>query len=218
MLLGLFLAELLTLIDIYGLISWHITVGLLLIPPSVAKTATTGWRILRYYTGHASYRQAGPPPLLLRLLGPAVILSTLVVLTSGVLLIAIGPTATFRPWFSLLGHDISPLTLHQASFIAWAAATGLHVLARAVPAAKLAVPPRRGNPPLPGLSGRALAVVTTAAAAAVGAMLILDLAGAWTHGTFQRTRALQPPASRTGLGDQPDQPAALIIAGGGLQW
>jgi len=92
-----FLAELVTLLDVTGLISWHIVIGVLLVPPALAKTATTGWRILRYYTGNRAYRQAGPPPLLLRLLGPVVVLTTLTVLGTGLVLIAVGPDATFTP-------------------------------------------------------------------------------------------------------------------------
>ncbi len=64
-LLIVFVAGLVTLLDVTELISWHIAIGVLLIPPALVKTATTGWRILRYYTGNGTYRQAGPPPLLL---------------------------------------------------------------------------------------------------------------------------------------------------------
>src|SRR5690349_11713993 len=76
-LLVLGVAELLTLINIRGLISWHVAVGALLIPPALAKTASTGWRIVRYYRGSPAYAEAGPPPLPLRLLGPVVVVSTL---------------------------------------------------------------------------------------------------------------------------------------------
>lgn len=193
-LLVLFVAEAGTLLDIAGLISWHITIGLLLIPPSLAKTATTGWRILRYYTGHGSYRRAGPPPVLLRLLGPLVILGTSAVLASGTLLIGVGPTAAFRPWFAILGHGFSPLTLHQGSAILWAGATALHLLARFVPALRLVVTGGR-HPAVPGLSGRVMAVIGTAAAAGVTAILVLDGSGAWTHGTFQRFDT-QPDVTR----------------------
>ena len=62
-LLVLGVAELLTLINIRGLISWHVAVGALLIPPALAKTASTGWRIVRYYRASPAYAEAGPPPL-----------------------------------------------------------------------------------------------------------------------------------------------------------
>lgn len=93
-LLVLFVAELVTLLDVRGFISWHLTLGLLLIPPALAKTATTSWRMFRYYSGAPLYRLSGPPPLFLRLLGPLVILSTLGVLGTGLALLAVGPTAT----------------------------------------------------------------------------------------------------------------------------
>lgn len=62
LLLALFLAELVTLLDVHGLISWHIALGALLIPPALFKTATTGWRIIHYYVGDRDYVDAGPPP------------------------------------------------------------------------------------------------------------------------------------------------------------
>src|SRR4051794_41542025 len=60
-LLVLGVAELLTLIDIRGLISWHVVVGALLVPPALVKKATTRLRILRYYRGSARYFEARAP-------------------------------------------------------------------------------------------------------------------------------------------------------------
>jgi hypothetical protein len=177
-LLALFLAELVTLVDVGRLVSWHIVLGLLLVPPSLAKTATTGWRMVRYYTGHAAYRQAGPPVLLLRLLGPLVVLGTLAVLASGTVVALVGAPSAYRPFVTVVGQGISVLTLHQAGFVVWAAATGLHVLARLVPARLLVARGRR----LPGRSGRALVVGASLAAAGVLAVVVLGLAGSWTSG------------------------------------
>ena len=41
-LLALFLAELVTLLDVRGLLSWHVAIGVLLVPPALLKTASTG--------------------------------------------------------------------------------------------------------------------------------------------------------------------------------
>src|ERR1700730_3560478 len=71
-LLVLFIAELVTLLDVRGLVSWHVVIGVLLVPPALLKTASTGCGILRYYAGNRPFREAGPPPLLLRVLGPVV--------------------------------------------------------------------------------------------------------------------------------------------------
>src|SRR6266581_6310590 len=89
LLLVLFGAELVTLLDVRGWLDWHIVIGVLLIPPALVKTASTGWRIVRYYTGSRAYRDAGPPTLVLRVLGPLVVLFTLAVLGSGVALILV---------------------------------------------------------------------------------------------------------------------------------
>ena len=103
-LLVLFVAELVTLLDLSGLISWHVVLGIVLVPVALLKTATTGLRIIRYYLGDRLYRSAGPPPLLLRLLGPLVVVFTLALLGSGVLMITLGPQ-TSREGIVTVGGD-----------------------------------------------------------------------------------------------------------------
>jgi hypothetical protein len=144
----LFLAERVTLLDVRGLISWHIAIGALLLPPALLKTATTGWRIARYYLGDADYRAAGPPPTLLRLLGPLVVASTPGVLGTGVALVLLGEATSRRTLLTAFGQRVDALTLHQATFAVWAVATGLHTLSRLVPALRAALLPP------PGTSGR----------------------------------------------------------------
>ena len=56
-LLVLLAVEGVTLIDVRGLITWHVVVGALLVPPALLKTATTGWRMVRYYAGNRDYRR-----------------------------------------------------------------------------------------------------------------------------------------------------------------
>jgi len=106
-----------TILRLHQLISVHLFVGLMLIGPVLVKLGSTGYRFVRYYTFNPAYRLKGPPPLALRGLAPFVILSTLVVLASGVALLVVGPGST------------GPLKLiHKASFIVWAGVTALHVL------------------------------------------------------------------------------------------
>ena len=62
-LLALSLAELVTLLDVRGLISWHIVIGVLLIPPALLKTATTGWRIVSLLPQATCLHPGGPPPI-----------------------------------------------------------------------------------------------------------------------------------------------------------
>lgn len=107
----------LTIPFLHQLITEHVFLGMLLIPPVVLKLASTGYRFIRYYTGHRAYRAAGPPLPLLRALAPVVVLSTVIVFASGVLLLVAGV------------HN-GPLGLvHKASFIVWFGATAVHVLA-----------------------------------------------------------------------------------------
>ena len=182
LLLVLFLAELVTLLDVRGLISWHIAIGALLIPPALLKTATTGWRMVRYYLGERDYRAAGPPPTLLRLLGPLVVLSTLAVLGTGLALVFLGEQTSRQTLVSVLGQRVDALTLHQGSFAVWAVATGLHTLSRLLPAVRT-VAQRAGR--AGGLPGRRLRISVlglVALLAAVSAFLVLSAGGDWRHG------------------------------------
>ena len=195
-LLALFAAELVTLLDVRGLVSWHVAIGVALIPPALVKTGTTGWRIVRYYTGHRPYRHAGPPPMLLRVLGPLVVLTTLGVLATGVLLIAIGAPASRRTLLPVAGNTVDATSLHKAAFLLWAGVTGLHVLARLVPALQMTIARRLGpggSPravgAVPGRSRRGAAITVTVVAAVMAAVVTLaavDLS-AW-HARVVRDR------------------------------
>jgi hypothetical protein len=105
-----------TILDVRGYITLHTVIGLALIGPLVLKSATTLFRFARYYTGHRDYLDRGAPPLLLRVIGPFVILSSLAVIGTGVALLATH------------GASDTWLTLHQASFIVWVILTGVHFL------------------------------------------------------------------------------------------
>lgn len=179
-LLVLFAAELVTLISVRHLTSWHIAIGILLVPPSLAKTATTGWRIVRYYTGNHSYHQGGPPPLLLRILGPLVVLSTLGLLGSGIAVLALGTTSAFTPLVTVAGQQVSALTIHQGATVAWTVITGLHVLARTLPAIRLAFTPAPAGGRVDGAHTRAVVLLATLAIGVLTAVLVLRAAGSWT--------------------------------------
>lgn len=175
-LLVLFLAEGITLLDVRGLIGWHLVIGAILIPPALLKTATTGWRIGRYYTGHGPYTEAGPPPMVLRVLGPMVALSTLGLLGTGVALVMLGTDGSRQGLVSALGQRVDALTLHQGVFIVWFAATALHVLARTLPAWNEAW---SSAIRVPGRSWRAVAVVGVLAASVVAGGVVLAHHGGW---------------------------------------
>jgi hypothetical protein len=95
----------------------HLFLGLLLLPPVALKLASTGWRFMRYYTGNRAYRVKGPPRLLLRLLAPLLVASTLSLFGSGVAMIVVGHGG------GLL------VNLHGVSFAVWGVVVTVHVLA-----------------------------------------------------------------------------------------
>jgi len=117
LLLILLAVEGFTVLRVGRLLTLHFFLGMLLLGPVALKAGSVIYRFVRYYTGSAPYQRKGPPALLLRLLGPVIILLTAGVFGSGVLLAVTGPGQ--GPW----------LLLHKASFILWFCAMAIHVLA-----------------------------------------------------------------------------------------
>lgn len=188
-LLALFLVELFTLLDLRALLNWHIIVGILLVPPALLKTATTGWRILGYYTGRAPYRRSGPPPMPLRLLGPLVVLFTLALLGSGLALIALGPEQSRSSLLTMFGHGVDTVMIHKVVFVAWGAVTGVHTLARLVPALRIVTTPLRAENRVPGTLLRISVFAVMVMAAVIVAVALHGTANAWLiHDFFRHDR------------------------------
>ena len=156
----------------------HLFVGILLIGPVLLKTASTGYRFIRYYTGNPEYRRKGPPELILRLIGPVVVVSTVVVFATGVALLIAGPQHR-DPW----------LMLHKVSFIVWVVFMSLHVLGH-VPALARAFgigPDGRQQrvKAAPGAAGRWIALSGALLAGVILALVLIPEFSAWTsHGVF----------------------------------
>jgi hypothetical protein len=91
-LLVLIVVELATVPTLGALLSTHVVVGVLLAGPLLVKLGSTGYRFVRYYTRSPAYVRKGPPRLPLRLLAPLLVVTTLVVIGSGIGLVVTGPT------------------------------------------------------------------------------------------------------------------------------
>src|SRR5882762_4505105 len=77
-------AELVTGLRFRQLLPAHAVIGFVLLPPVLLKLASVGYRFARYYAGDPRYRAAGPPRFVIRLLGPVIVLLTVVVLGTGI--------------------------------------------------------------------------------------------------------------------------------------
>jgi hypothetical protein len=140
-----FAVEGLTIPVLGRLLTLHFFLGMLLIGPVALKIGSTGYRIVRYYTGAAPYVRRGPPPVLLRVLGPLVIITSLAVLGTGVALALTGPGP--GRW----------LLLHKVSFVLWFGVMTIHVAAHAwrLPRILLGSPDRTGRAAVPDRGSRA---------------------------------------------------------------
>jgi hypothetical protein len=176
LLLALLAAEGVTILFVGPLLSEHVFIGLLLMPPVALKLASTGYRFARYYTRNADYRRAGPPLTFMRLIAPVVVVSTVAVFVTGVALILAGPA-----------HRSLLLPIHKAAFIVWLAFTAVHVLVYLPRIPRLASSDARAlrraarQTRLGGEGTRLMAVGLALSGGLVLAVLALPLAHSWVH-------------------------------------
>jgi hypothetical protein len=122
----LLFVEGITVLRVQELISIHAFVGMLLVPFVIVKIASTGYRFVRYYRGDAAYAAKGPPSLLLRILGPVVVGTTVALLATG-----IGALLDRRSAWLVQAHKLS--------FIVWFGAMTVHVVGHAFETPALAI-------------------------------------------------------------------------------
>lgn len=166
-LLPLLAVEGYTILDVHAMITLHIFLGTLLLGPVLLKTGSTLYRFARYYLGENSYVRKGPPNVILRVLGPLVIISSLALLGTGVGLIYAGRGG------GLL------LTAHKASFIIWFGVMVIHVLGHITEAAFTTW---REITHASRLRLLRIGAIVVSLALGVGiAAAVLPSAGSWTH-------------------------------------
>jgi hypothetical protein len=165
-----------TILSIRKLLTVHVFIGMLLIPPALLKIGSTSWRFVRYYLGSPGYRRKGPPPVLLRMLGPVLVVLTASVFVSGVTLILVGP-----------GLRQPTLLVHKASFVLWFGAMTVHVLGHIAETARIAPGDwlRRSRTQVAGAGLRLWALATSLV---VGALLGLLALGHMTNSFTGRLR------------------------------
>jgi hypothetical protein len=170
-LLVLLAAEGATIPFIGSLLGPHIFIGVLLIPPVLLKLASTGYRFARYYTDDPAYVKKGPPALVLRLLAPGVVLTTLALFATGVALLLAGPPSETLKF------------AHKLSFIAWVALMTLHVLGHVLEVPDLALADWRElgsrEARLAGAGVRAITLGLAIVAGSALALLTYSVAHPW---------------------------------------
>ena len=168
-LLVLLAIEGVTILEVGSLLRLHVFVGMLLVPPVLLKSASTGYRIARYYAGSGPYVRRGPPGLILRVLGPIVGVLTFAVLITGIVLLWAPGSAR---------HAV--LFLHKATFVLWFGAMTVHVLGHLRDTYRLAprdwVPARQ---PIPFAGLRRAGVIASIVAGVGLGLLALGQVDAW---------------------------------------
>ncbi len=164
MIFVLLAAEGVTIPFIGKLVALHVFIGWVLLPPILLKIVSTSYRFVMYYTGNPRYVKAGPPKPLLRILGPLVIVSTTLLLWSGIELVLVGPHG---PNALLWG------AIHRATFVFWFGFMTIHVLAYFLKASSLALPELNRKPGAHSIRipGRTLRIALVAASLVVGIII-----------------------------------------------
>jgi hypothetical protein len=162
-LLVLLAIEGLTVLQVRSLLTLHV-------PPILVKLSSTIWRFAKYYAGSREYREKGPPPVVLRLLGPFISLLTIILFGSGILLL-LGPLA----WRGTM------LTLHQASFVVWFAFMTVHVLCHIKETVDLSTKDwiARTKVKVAGSRWRRLAITTSLVSGVVLGIVTMPAVGPW---------------------------------------
>jgi hypothetical protein len=163
-----------TIIRVHSLLTLHVFIGALLVPPVLVKMASTTWRFARYYLRTPEYRHKGPPPIALRVLGPFSVILTVAVFVSGFLLL-FGPTST-RGEFS---------QLHRATFIAWFAVMLIHVLSHLGGMVRLSTKDwtPRTRQLVAGARARRVLLVASLAVGLGFAFVVIPYVGPWLRGS-----------------------------------
>ena len=169
-LLVLLAVEGVTILAIRPLLSLHVFIGLMLIPPVVLKLSVTGYRFVRYHLRADEYLRKGPPMLLMRMLvAPILVAATIAVFATGVALVVIGPRGGI-----VLG-------LHKVSFVVWGVAFALHVLVYALRVPRLVAADWARSRRTSGAALRSGILALALVAGLTLALVVLPAASPWLH-------------------------------------
>ena len=151
-----------TIFFVRQLLPVHYLVGFLLIPPLGLKLASAGYRFGRYYTRSPSYRLAGPPPVLLRLVASVLVISTGAVFVTGIEL-----------WLVGLRLGSAWVEAHTLSSVVMILSTGLHTLSHLRRSAAAAVEEITGPRLREAFTPRSLVVASLVLGAVLAAASLL---------------------------------------------
>jgi hypothetical protein len=170
-LLALFVIELMTAALLRTMLTIHVFVGVLLVGPLAVKIGSTGYRFLRYYTGSPAFVRRGPPRMQLRILAPLLLITTLVVVGSGIGLLVTGPA-----------QPGSLLFLHGVSSLMWLPLVAIHTFAYIWKVPRLIREDWSKRSPTEQVGGNALRLgvnLGMLVASAIAAVLVLPAATPW---------------------------------------
>jgi hypothetical protein len=158
-LLVLFAIEIATTAALRELLSVHILVGVALVFPLAIKLVSVGYRFICYYSGLPAFERRGPPQMALRILAPALLAMTALLVGTGLALLVVTPDRA-----GLLR------SVHGLSALLWLPLFVLHTAAYAWRAQRLASDDWQTPPVVAQAPGRGLRLGANLLALAGGAI------------------------------------------------
>jgi hypothetical protein len=150
----------------------HVVVGLVLVPPLLVKISSVAWRFLQYYRGDEMYRRKGAPRPALRVLGPFLLLATGALVASGITLL-LSPSS--------FGGNLR--RIHSITFLLWFLLVLAHVALHWRDVGRLAVKDwvRRSRDAVPGAVLRQSVVLISLAVGLVLALSLVSNVSTYKH-------------------------------------
>jgi hypothetical protein len=184
---ALFCIQITTVVlGVKSVLTLHVVIGLLLVPPLLVKIGSVSWRFIKYYQHDPAFRQKGPPTPVMRLLSPLLLLVTVVLFVSGIVLL-LAP--------SCFGGSMRQI--HGGSFFIWLLLVLVHVVAHAKDIRRVA--PRdwvhHSRQAVPGALVRQMVVLGSLAVGLVLALTLVSRVGTYRHEVHQTHAVSQRSAS-----------------------
>jgi hypothetical protein len=172
------------LLGLQSTLHLHVLIGLVLLPPIFLKLASAGWRFVRYYTRNEAYRARGAPQILMRMLAPLLVASTVTLFGSGVAMGFVHGQALH-----------AARRLHGPAAVVWMVLLGIHVLVYAPRALHATADDLRAREPrrVAGVRLRTYAVCAVVACGLVVGLATWPVQQYWLHIGH---RQHQPPGAR----------------------
>jgi hypothetical protein len=163
-------------------VTLHVFVGLLLVPPLLTKIASVARRFIGYYRHERAYQRRGAPPLPLRVLGPVLLGTTLLLFITGIT--------------EFLAPTVVVSKIHDVSAYLWLVLVLAHLAGHGRDIRRTAIRDwlPRARAAVPGAALRQAAILASLAAGLALALALVSHVGTF-HNEVNHSQGPRPTAT-----------------------